>query len=283
MTEVDETSPRGTRAWPWVAAAIVAVSALFAPVAWLPQTSEPRAEAVSIGYRSALLGIHQELAESQRALLVLTDPAAEPSAFRELLPALSRFHGALQVARDRAAESLPHAWPLASSEPFEALQTSRNALARAADEADEVLSDLVGVLNYRAAVDEIVVMDALPLVAPSDFGRFKARLGDLVAAQTALLDEMPRSDLLRDHASQVRTAVRRLDTWADEYADALWIGETPTAAALLEELRSTRASLDATLGAELSAIRADVDATILGLAEYVERELAALEIAGTTD
>ncbi len=283
MTAVHERSSREAKTWPWVAAAIVVVIALFAPVLWLPGTSAPRAEAVALEYESALLGLRDGLAESQHTLVLLTDPKAESRAFPDLLPTLFRFQAAIRVARDRAAASLPHAWPLAPSKPFDALQPGREALARAAGEADELLSHFVDVLDYRAAVDEILVIDALPLVPPSEFERFKARLADLVEQQSALLDEIPRIGLMGAHASQVRTAVRRLDAWADEYADALWIGETPKAAALIEELRSTRASLAATLSAELSAVRTDVGATIRGLAEDVERALAVMEIERSID
>lgn len=283
VTEVDDTPSRGPKSWPWITATFVVVTALFAPAAWLPGTSEPRAEAVAIEFESALLGLRDGLAESQQALLVLTDPMAEPEAFRELLPALSQFQATIRVARDRSAKPLPHAWPLAPSTPFEALQPSRNALARAAEQADEVLSALTGTLNYRAAIDEVFVIDALPVVPPADFERFKTHMGDVVAAQEALLDELPRFQLLREHTSEVRAAVRRLDTWAEAYVHALWIGETPAAASLLEELRSTRAALDASLSTGLSAFRADFEPTITALAQDVENALAAFEIAESAD
>ena len=284
VTEADKMSPGGIRAWPWVAAAMVAVLLAFiAPLVWLPGTSQGRAEALSIEYESALRALRNGLPETQRALVVLTEPAAQPGELRELLPALSSLHGAVEVAHDRAADSIPFAWPLAPSEPFETLRPSRDALARAADEAGELLDDLVDVLNYRAALEEVLVIDALPLVPPLNFKRFKAHLGDVVAAQTALLGELPRPRLFRDHASQVRDAVGRLDGWAEEYVDALWIGETSTAAALLDELRSTREALDATLSAELSTIRSHVDDTILAFAADLEEALAVVKLASDID
>lgn len=282
MTAVDGTAGR-PRTWPWVGAVAVALLALAVPIAWLPRTSQARADDLAVEYESALVGLRGDLAETQEALAVLTEPSTEPDAFRELLPSLSRLQEHTRLAQDRAAESLPHAWPLAPSEPLEALRDTHDALAQASDEADSILDDLVGILNYRTAVDEIYVIEPLPLLPPRNFDRFKAHLADIAAAEAALLDELPRPGILRDHAAQVRDAVERLDGWTEEYANALWIGETPTAVTLLKELRSTRLALDTALSARLAAIRTDVDARILDLSADLEEALAALEVTKTSE
>ncbi len=263
--------------WPWIIVIAVAVAVLFAPILWLPGTSEARAAARAREYHDALFGLRQELAETQQALLVLTEPSAEPDALGETVPALVRLEDWGRHAREIADDSLPRAWPLAPSEPFGPLAPARDALAVAAGTAESTVEDLVGVLNYRVAFDEILVVDSLPLLPPLNFRRFKGTLSDLDSAQLALLAELPRPVLLRSHASKVRDAVGRFDEWIDEYVDALWIGDTPTAAALLGELTDTRSRLENELAAELSAIRVTVDSRILVLADELDTALAALE------
>lgn len=267
------------RFWPWVAAIVVALLALAVPVVWLPGTSEARAAARASEYRSALFGLRQELVDTQRVLLVLTEPGSGPEAFDELLPSLSRLQEWARVAKRMAAEPLPRAWPLAPSAPLQSLRPARDVLAASADEAEAVVSDLADVLNYRTVFVEILDVAALPLTPPRNFRRFKGRLADVLAAEEASLSALPRPDLLRNHASQVRDAVARLDDWGDEYVNALWIGDTPTAAALLNELRSDRHRLEIDLEAELSAIRVAVDTRILVLAGELETALAALDDA----
>jgi hypothetical protein len=272
------TEQRHTRRlWPWIIVIVGSVVALIAPITWLPGTSDARASRQAGDYRSVTTALERELPSARDALMAITDPLAGPENFGGVVVPLFRLEGRARLADEASAAGLPAAWPFAPSEPFDELRPAQEDLADSADSALSIVDDLVEVLNYRVAVVDILAVGDLPAAAPLNFRRFEARLDEQRELQAAALAALPRADLLRDHAEEVRTAVDRFGDWVDEYTQSLWTGDEIATTTLLVEHRILRDGLRAGLAIELARIRATIEAEIAELDDSLDGILAELD------
>lgn len=256
---------------------VIVALALVVPVLMLPQTSALRAGQTSAEYRDALLALQADVAATDDVVELLTDPATEESEFAEALLPLSELAAHAEAARRVTSRRSLSPWPLAPAAPLQALAPTRTALEAAAPAADTIVTDLIAVLNYRAAYARMLDLEEMPSVAPLRFSRFKNQLEEMAEEELALLDELPSPHLMREHRSAVSRAVRGMGDWVEDYWAALWIGDEPTIERLLRELALLRLELDANLTARLAAIRSDVGAQLGELAAVLEEALSAVE------
>ncbi len=265
------------RSWkPVLWIGVVTLLAFIVPLLVLPGTSARRADARAAELSATLAALNADMGPAQQALEVLTEPASSPDQFAALLPTIAGMRTDAEAVAEDAARGVPFAWPLASSEPFDELVPFvRDARGYAAT-ASDLVEELVAVLNYRAAYAAVLAVGDLPPRAPERFDRFISEVGDLSDAQQQLLEELPRHPSLADHRSAVGDGVRRFESWTEEYIRALFIGDEASVTELFLELEVVQRELDIGLIRALAAIRSELDAVILQLADELAGAIAGL-------
>ncbi len=265
----------------WLVPSVVvalAVAATATAVYLLPQAVDDEAASLANGYRSSLATLRSALPDAQRALDVVTDPAAtdeDIGAVPATLAALTSAAGG--VAADASA-ALPRTLPFVPRDALDALEPVRDTAVILADEAGALADRIGAAFDFRTAVESMFAMEALPTTAADE-----SEVLDLSIALAADLAETGHtlSELDQDPAfAAVQTAAasayERYAPWQLEYLDALRSGDTTRAAELNDELALVLALVHDELHSALASVRVEVDAELVELAAELERAIAAV-------
>ncbi len=269
---VARRSPSPVR-WVVIAIGALAVVSVVLALLWLPGTSQRRADGRMDDYARTMIVLRSHMPEAQQVLAMITEPEADASQFPDLIPVVASMRSDAEEALDVAGETLPSAWFLAPSGPFEELAATRSTVSGHATTADAIARRLSAVLDYRTIFAGFLDIGEPP-TAPLDLDGLAASLVTTTADAASILAELPDDAALVDHRTEAGTALERFRSWHVEYTDALRSGGD--GAALLEEHAAVRDHLARTMLTALAQIRSEIDREIVDLAARLDAALAAV-------
>lgn len=261
--------------WPVVVSVTLLIVAIGAGIAYLPRTSEQRADARATSYRMALGEVRGDLPDAQLVLAALTEPESDSSQFADLIPTVADLRADAGEALDLAGEPLPSPWPLAPQGPFEELRPYRDEVSMQATTAQAIARRLGDVLEYRSLFDQFMRVGELPTEA-ANLSELNTRLATVAADSAIIMGELPEDAALFDHRAEGQALLERFLDWQVDYVDALRNDDVATAEALRREYRSRRGNLNTLMLEALAAIRSEVDAQIIQLAGDIDATVSAL-------
>lgn len=246
-------------------------------VAWyVPRTSAPRAQARSDEYRAAMVTLRTDLPNAQAVLAELTEPSADASQFPELIPTVADLQADADTALEVAGRALPEPWPLASTEPFEALEDGREAISRDATVAQSIARRLGDLLDYRTLLPGFLDIGDLPTDGNVDLNELNTRLATVSADSATLITELPTDAAFAEHTALAQSTLDWFLGWQIDYVDALRNDDAAGVSGLLSDLDEQRAALNEELISALAEVRSEVDADIIGLAASLDGAIIAL-------
>lgn len=269
----------GSRRFRWTVVAALVVLGALAMVALLviPSFVERQADTLTTDYRQALLELNAELPPTQLVLERSTDPTASLDDIGAAAAALSALGESSDRVMELARTELPGTLPLVPRDSLAALQPARDRMVEVGALGGELSRRITLVAEYMSAADGLLATPRLPSEAND------RRITDLsvtlagVQAETAsILATLPDDAALASHKALARQAQERLGSWQSEYLEALRIGESETATALINELADLRSGLDDALAAAKAALRTELDGGLLRLAGQIEATLILL-------
>lgn len=263
--------------WSLIILAAMGLLVVSASVVWLMRSSESRAAAQADDYLGALITIRTDLPDAQTVLALVTEPDADASQFPDVIPTVADLRADAETALELAAEPLPSAWPLASSQPFEELAPTRETTSREATTAEAIARRLGEVLDYRTLFAGFLDSGELPTRPEQDLSELNLRLASAAADSATILSSLPGDAAFAQHTELARAALERFTTWQVDYVDALRTDDLDAVGLLLEELAAMRADLDRALVAGMAQIRNEVDESIISLAASLDAAIAEMQ------
>ncbi len=269
----------GSRRFRWTVIGALLLMGFLAVLALLvvPGFVEGQAGSLNADYRQALLELNADLAPTQVVLERATDPGEALDDLGTAAATLSSMSESAERVLDLAREELPGTLPLVPRDSLAALQPARDRMVDVGLSGAELARRITLVAEYSHLAESILDVPTLPAVANDRrITDLSVTLAGVQAETAATLATLPDDAALAGHKSLARSAQDRLGAWQSEYLEALRIGESETARALVNEMADLRESLNASLDAAKAALRLELDGSLLRLAGQIEATLILL-------
>ena len=274
-TELSSTvNSRRIVRWPIVTGAILVGAIAAIALWWMPQESDHRASAHADSMRTSLSALRGDLADTQTALAIATEPTSATPDLGSLAANLLGIADSSARLLDVANEPVPSPLPLTAREPFDYLDGLRQSQEQLAASATAIRSEIADITEYRLALTSVLNVGELPLTADSAaITEQGAALAKALATSVAALAEMPLDGPFKEHRALVDAEVAAFSTWQDEYLAALRESDVTETQRLVDELSAAREHLQTDLVGSLATLRTEVDGRILDLANGLDHAI----------
>jgi len=241
--------------WPIITVAIVLLLGGLAAIQAVQDMPQRAANAARARYQVAVSDYTSVIPDTEQAISAIADPASDSNDLSGASVTLSAFNDRARTLFDTAAEPLPAMPPLVSRSELDALSPVRESMANAAEIGLTLERRLGDALSYRLLYAKAFQLPDLPATALQDqISQLGVALGLAVTSTDDAIAGLPDEPFLSEHKIEALQLARRLDDWQIEYLEALRTGDAATAQTLIAEISQRVATLNAAIGAPLTAI-----------------------------
>jgi len=264
---------RSRRSFRWPALAfgvfLVVIAALAAM--WLPAALRQDAVVVKQSYADASLTLRQQLPPGQSALDTITDPSSTPEEISATVPIISQLDSASHELAVVASEPLPRQLPMFPVAEIAALDPLSDTAQINGAQGSDIARRLGYAYVYRTTIPRMLMTGDLPTTADVQMvNSLSVLLAASLVDDSAALSDLPTTESTADLNIAAHGATERYALWQDEYLTSLSEGDENTATALVAELDSIRADLNAGLDTAMGTFRIEIDQQIVELAGDLE-------------
>jgi hypothetical protein len=261
------------RRWiPFAIVAGIAVALLVAAGIWLSGSSARQADEEAAAYERAIREMQSVLPQTQQILGNVTDPFTDAATLPSLEPILSDLDDAAERVIVLGSGPLPDPLPLASAEPFEALEPTRTLMVVLGEDAIAISGRIGDGLAYRVLIDDFIVLPDLPArAAESQIVELEASLETSLEAATRTIELLPDDPAFAEHRSIAAAALDQYRMWQPAYIEALRLQNDELALALIADIEAVIIRVDTTLAPSLTRLRSEVDTELLVLNDGISQ------------
>jgi hypothetical protein len=267
--------------WPVAVAIAAVVIAIGVAVIWLPRALGQEALAIRQSNYDAALAVRSYLPTAQEALDAVTNPEAGNEQISSAIPTISTLSSHASGLGEAAATPQPMQLPFATSAHIDDLGPLQERSSILASDAADVARKLGHAYVYRTSIPQLLATGELPVEATArDVNTLAVDLASSLAADAALVGDLPDDPSFEEVRSVATGAVERFAQWQDEYLAALVNGDPDIASSLIAEIATLRAQLVSTNTGALLSFRSEMDGRILSLAGQLDEHLSDLARRG---
>ena len=264
------TSSRPFR-WTSVIGVLAVIGLIVVGLVLLPSITRNRADSHRDMITSALWDLRSELPDTQASLRTATEPETTVSALNDLSTQLTVLTARASEVDDAGRADLPSAPPFTSSSPIDELAPIQQRLEPLATTAQTIQRRIGNLVEYRSLMSGFMVLPELPTEADgSTQADLRVMLASAQAESASILSDLPSDVSLSEHQEAARSINEMFADWQIDYLEALRAQDPVTAEALVTDLSSRLAELDAQIITPLAQIRRQTDADLIDLARAID-------------
>ncbi len=261
--------------WTSVLGSLAIIGLIVVGLVLLPSITRNRASDHREMMVTALWELRAELPDAQNSLLTATEPGTTVSGLNDLSTQLTVLAAKASSLDEAGRADLPAAPPLTSSEPIDELAPIQQRLEPLATTANTIQRRISNLVEYRSLMAGFMALPDLPFEADSETqADLRVILASSQAQSASALADLPNDVSLSSHEQLARETNEFFASWQIDYLEALRNQDPTAAEALVADLETRLADLDAELITPLAQIRRQTDADLIDLAQAIDAVLS---------